>query len=129
MSSTLATQVRALLERVAARPDGPAVLRDYDHLLQFTVLDGESFYVDIKGGSATVHAGTATPRPLAEAHEFKANQAVFEAFFSGRVRMSDAIQGGHLYPVAAHTTKRHIDHWLAKLVRLGLGQLSLREIY
>lgn len=31
--------------------------------------------------------------------------------------------------VAALTTKRHIDHWVAKIVRMGLGQSGLRDVY
>lgn len=129
MGSPLVPTVRALLDHAAALPQGSQALKEYDHLIQFTVLDGESFYIDIKGGKATVSDGTATPRPLAEAHEYKAPQKTLEAYFAGRVRMSDAIHDGKLFPVAAHTTKRHIDHWVAKIVRMGLGQPSLREVY
>src|SRR5215472_9668127 len=129
MGSPLVPVVRALCDRVASRPDGLAALKEYDQLIQFTVLDGDPFYLDIKGGNVAVREGTAEPRPLAEAHEYKANRATLEAYFAGRVRMSDAIHDGQLFPVAAHTTKRHIDHWVAKLVRMGLGLPSLRDVY
>jgi len=129
MEAPLLPLLRGLFDRVAATPEGERVLREYDHLLQFTVLDGPSCYVEIRGGRATVAEGTAHPRPMAEAHEYKAAQAVFVALFSGAVRMSDAIHDGQLFPVAAHTTKRHIDHWLATLIRIGLGRPALREIY
>ncbi len=129
MASPLLSVIGALFDRVAARPDGAHVLSEYNHLLQFTVLDGEPFYVEIAGGKVRVSPGVAEPRPLADAHEYKATQAVFDAYFSGRVRMSDAIHDGKLFPVAAHTTKRHIDHWVAKIVRMGLGQPGLRDVY
>ncbi len=129
MSSPLVPTVRAVFDRVNTQPEGTKVLQEYDQLLQFTVLDGTPFYVDIKGGKVTITEGTAAPRPLMEAHEYKGKQQVFEAFFAGKVRMSDAIHEGQFFPVAAHTTKRHIDHWVAKLVRLGLGQPSLRDVY
>ncbi len=129
MSSPLVPAVRALFDRLSTRPEGVKALQEYDQLLQFTVLDGASLYVDIKGAKVTVTEGMATPRPLMDAHEYKGKQQVFEAFFAGKVRMSDAIHEGQLFPVAAHTTKRHIDHWVAKLVRMGLGQPSLRDVY
>jgi hypothetical protein len=129
MASPLIPVIGALFDRVAVPPDGERVLSEYDQLLQFTVLDGESFYVEISGGKVRISPGVADPRPLADAHEYKATQVVFEAFFSGRVRMSDAIHEGQLFPVAAHTTKRHIDHWVAKIVRMGLGQPGLRDLY
>ncbi len=129
MSSRLVPTVRALFDRVNTQPEGTKVLQEYDQLLQFTVLNGSPFYLDIKGGKVMITEGTAAPRPLMEAHEYKGKQQVFEAFFAGKVRMSDAIHEGQFFPVAAHTTKRHIDHWVAKLVRLGLGQPSLRDVY
>jgi hypothetical protein len=129
MSSPLVPTVRVLLDRLKTQPEGTKVLQEYDQLLQFSILDGMPFYVDIKGGKVTVTEGTAAPRPLMEAHEYKGRQEVLEAFFAGKVRMSDAIHEGQLFPVAAHTTKRHIDHWVAKLVRIGLGQPSLRDMY
>lgn len=129
MASPLMPVIGALLDRVAAAPDGARVLSEYDQLLQFTVLDGEPFYVEISGGKVRISPGVADPRPLADAHEYKSTRGVFEAYFSGRVRMSDAIHDGHLFPVAAHTTKRHIDHWVAKIVRMGLGQPGLRDLY
>jgi len=129
MSLPLVPTVRALFDRVNTQPEGIKVLQEYDQLLQFTILNGSPFYVDIKSGKVTIAEGTAAPRPLMEAHEYKGQQQVFEAFFAGKVRMSDAIHEGQLFPVAAHTTKRHIDHWVAKLVRLGLGQPSLRDVY
>ena len=129
MASPLIPVIGALLDRVTAAPHGARVLSQYDQLLQFTVLDGESFYVEISSGRVRISPGVADPRPLAEAHEYKATQGVFEAYFSGRVRMSDAIHDGNLFPVAAHTTKRHIDHWVAYIVRTGLGQPGLRDVY
>jgi len=129
MASPLMSVIGALFDQVAARPDGVRVLSEYNQLLQFTVLDGEPFYVEISGGKVRVSPGVAEPRPLADAHEYKATQAVFDAYFSGRVRISDAIHDGKLFPVAAHTTKRHIDHWVAKIVRMGLGQPGLRDVY
>jgi hypothetical protein len=129
MASPLIPAFSALLDRVAAAPDGARALSQYDQLVQFTVLDGESFYVQFSGGKVRISPGVAEPRPLADVHEYKATQAVLEAYFSGRVRMSDAIHDGQLFPVAAHTTKRHIDHWVAKIVRMGLGQPGLRDVY
>jgi hypothetical protein len=68
-------------------------------------------------------------RPISAAYEIKAGSAAFQAWFSGRERLSDLIEHGRMFPVASHTTKRHIDYWLAKIVRLGNNLKIPKEVY
>lgn len=127
--ASLHEAVKGIFDRVGGSPPGREALRMYDHTLVFSVMDGEPFHLEVKAGKAQVKPGLPAPRPITEAHEFKAREAVFRDFFTGRRRFYDAVHEGDLYPMAAHTTKRHIDHWLVKMVNLGLGLPSLQELY
>lgn len=108
---------------------GQQALAMYDHTVQFTPLDGNPFYLETQQGEAQVVEGIMPERAITDAHEIKANSEAFQAWFRGQERLSDLIEHGRMFPVASHTTKRHIDHWLAKIVRLGLGQKDLKEQY
>ncbi|HZD10691.1 MAG TPA: hypothetical protein VE553_05050 [Candidatus Binatia bacterium] len=129
MSQALHETLRTLLSQAARSDEGRETLQRYDHLVFFDVLDGEPFYADIAGGVADVASGVPSPRPIAEAHSIKANESALRDWFEGRLRYSDGIHENLLFPVAAHTTKRHIDNWIVKLVRLGQGRPSLRDEY
>ena len=119
----------ALLRQAAMSLEGQETLRRFDHILNFEVLDGDSFHVEIIGGEADVQTGQAPPTPISQAHNIRAHEQTLRDWFEGRVRYSDAIHDKRLYPQAAHTTKRHIDNWIVKLVRLGQGQPSLKDLY
>ncbi|MFQ5855421.1 MAG: hypothetical protein ACE5LU_07250 [Anaerolineae bacterium] len=121
--------VKELFQKIGESPQGREALKMYDHTLIFSALDGETLHVAVKGGQAQVKPGLPPSRPITEAHEFKADEAVFRDFFAGRRRFSDAVYEGDLFPMAAHTAKRHIDHWLVKLVNIGNGIPSLKELY
>ena len=118
-----------LFAKIEALSAGREVLQTYDHVLIFSPLDGDAFHVEIEGGKPRVNTGLPEPRPIEAAHEFKANESVLRDFFAGRRRFIDAVHEGDLFPMAAHTAKRHIDHWLVKLVNIGNGIPSLRELY
>lgn len=126
---TLIDMFAGLVERCAASEAGQRTLAMYDQTVQFTPLDGDPFYFEAKGGHGHVASGTMPDRPLPEAHEIKADSQVFQYWFSGLERMSDLIEHGRMFPVASHTTKRHIDHWLAKIVRLGNSLKVPKEVY
>lgn len=126
---TLAEIFTALVENCAAGEAGRQTLAMYDHLIQFTPLDGEPFYFEAQAGRGQVKPGVMPARPITETHEIKAGSDAFQAWFGGRERLSDLIEHGRMFPVASHTTKRHIDHWLARIVRLGNGQRSPKEVY
>jgi hypothetical protein len=121
--------VTDVFQQVGDSPAGREALKTYDHTLIFSLMDGEPFHVEIKGGQAQVKRGNPPPRPITAAHEFKAREAVFRDFFTGRRRLYDAVHEGDLFPMAAHTTKRHIDYWLVKMVNIGNRIPSLRELY
>ena len=121
--------VKELFRKVGESPSGREALKMYDHTLIFSALDGDAFHVDIRGGKAEVKSGLPAARPIAEAHELKASEAVFRDFFTGRRRFYDAVHEGDLFPMAAHTAKRHIDHWLVRLVNIGNDIPSLKELY
>lgn len=129
MSQSLYETLDELLRQTAASEEGRETLQRYDHTLYFDVLDGEPFYAEIIRGEADVAPGEPSPRPIAEAHSIKANEAALHDWFEGRLRYSDGIHENRLFPVAAHTSKRHIDNWIVKLVRLGQGRPSLRDEY
>jgi hypothetical protein len=76
---------------------------------------------EVKGGRARVAEGVAP--------EIKAPGETFAEWFAGGLRMIDAIETGRMFPSASHTTKRHIDHWLTRIVRAGNGQASVKEVY
>lgn len=126
---TLCDTLARLVETCATMDEGRQTLAMYDHAVQFTPLDGESFYLEAQSGQIQLKDSAMPERPITEAHEIKAGSEVFRQWFSGRERMSDLIENGQMFPVASHTTKRHIDHWLAKIVRLGTGQRAPREVY
>ena len=88
-----------------------------DQTIQFTALDGDLFHFDAQGGQTKVVAGEMPAKPLDDGYEIKADTAVFAEWFTGQARMSDLIEDGRMFPVASHTTKRHIDYWLAQIVR------------
>ena len=118
-----------LVEQCAASEAGRQMLAMYDHAVQFSLLDGEPFYLEVKDGQGRVFAGEMPVRLLDEGYEIKANSQVFREWFSGQERMSDLIEHGRMFPVASHTTKRHIDYWLAQIVRLGNGLKIPKEVY
>lgn len=128
-TQTLREMFSALLDRCAATEEGRQVLAMYDHTVQFTLLDGDPFYMKAQGGDVTLSDGVMPETPITDAHEIKADTEVFEQWFGGEERMSDLVEHGQMFPVASHTTKRHIDHWLAKIVRWGNGQRVPREVY
>lgn len=125
----LSEMFSALVERCADSDAGREALAMYDHVVQFTPLDGDPFYFEVQAGQPRVLEGVMPKRLITEAHEIKAHTDAFHDWFSNRERMSDLIEHGRMFPVASHTTKRHIDHWLAKIVRIGNGQRSLKEVY
>jgi hypothetical protein len=126
---TLAEVFNALVQTCAASEAGREALAMHDHIVQFTPLDGDTFYFAAKGGKGEVAQGVMPERPITETHEIKANSDAFQEWFSGLERLSDLIEEGRMFPVASHTTKRHIDHWLAKIVRIGNGQSVPKEVY
>jgi len=121
--------VAQVFDQVCDTAAGREALKWYDHTLIFSPLDGDPFYVDIRNGDARPKRGLPPPRPITEAHEFKANEAVFRDFFTSRRRLYDAVHEGDLYPMAAHTAKRHIDFWLVRLVSLSNGVPTLKDQY
>lgn len=128
-TQTLAEIFSTLLENCAAGEAGRQMLAMHDHTVQFTPLDGDPFYFEAKGGQGKVGQGAMPERPLTEGHEIKAESEVFREWFSGQGRMSDLIEHGRMFPVASHTTKRHIDYWLAQIVRLGNDLKIPKEVY
>ena len=118
-----------LLREAAMSMEGQETLRRFDHVINFEVLDGDSFHVEIVGGEADVQAGESVPTPLMRSLNIRGREAILYDWFEGRVRYSDAIHDKKLYPQAAHTAKRHIDNWIVKLVRLGQGKPSLKDVY
>ncbi|MFN8458401.1 MAG: hypothetical protein U0401_27735 [Anaerolineae bacterium] len=126
---TLTDMFSALVEQCASGEAGREALKMYNHTVQFTPLDGEPFHFIAKEGQAWVRNGVMPDSPLPDAHEIKADSQVFREWFSGQERMSDLIEHGCMFPVASHTTKRHIDHWLAKIVRLGSGLKIPKEVF
>jgi hypothetical protein len=109
--------------------NGQQMLAMYNHAVQFTLLDGGNFYFDAQDGQTAVQDGQMPEKPLTGGYEIKADTENLLAWFSGKERYSDLIEQGRMFPVASHTTKRHIDYWLAQIVRLGNGQKTLKEVY
>ena len=128
-TQTLHEKLDAVVAQCAASEEGRQALAMYEHMVQFTPLDGDPFYLKSQGGEITLHEGAMPETPITDAHEIKAQTDVFAQWFGGEERMSDLIEHGQMFPVASHTTKRHIDHWLAKIVRLGNGQKAPHEVY
>lgn len=129
MSQPLHEILDELLRKAASTVEGRETLMRYNHTLNFEVLNGDSFHVEIIDGEADVQTGASPPKPLADAHNIKGNEEVFRTWFAGEARFSDLIHDHRIYPQAAHTTKRHIDSWIVKLVRLGQDKPSLRDEY
>lgn len=126
---SLSEMFSKLVETCTAGDAGRETLQMYDHVVQFTPLDGDPFYLEVQNGGGQVVDGVMPERPITQAHEIKASAGTLRDWFSGRERMSDLIEHGRMFPVASHTTKRHIDHWLAKIVRLGNGLTVPKEVY
>lgn len=127
---TLMEMLETLIEQCAASEAGKQMIATHDHAVQFTPLDsGNLFYLEAKGGQAQVIEGEMSERPLDEGHEIKADTQVFREWFSGQARLSDLIEDGRMFPVASHTTKRHIDYWLAQIIRMGNGLKIPKEVY
>lgn len=118
-----------LLQKAAGTVEGQETLRRYDQTINFDVLDGQPFHVEIIMGEAVTSTGQAPPKPIMEAHNIRAKEAALRDWFEGRLRFSDGIHENRIFPMAAHTTKRHIDNWLVKLIRLGQGRPSLKDEY
>ena len=118
-----------LVEKCAATEAGREMIGMYNHIVQFTLLDGDKFHLIAENGKTSLVAGQMPERPLDEGYEIKGDTHEFEAWFSGRERLSDLVENGRMFPVASHTTKRHIDYWLAQIVRLGNGLKIPKEVY
>jgi hypothetical protein len=118
-----------ILARCESTEAGRAALSTLDHVVQFTLLDGEPFYLEVKGGRARVTEGVAADAPIIDTHEIKAPRETLADWFAGRLRMIDAIETGRMFPSASHTTKRHIDHWITTIIRIGNEQPSMKEVY
>lgn len=126
---TLVSVFSALVEQTAATEAGRQMLAMYNHTVQFTPLDGDLFYFDVQAGQGNVVEGEMPEKPIDDGYEIKANTQVFHEWFSGQARMSDLIEDGRMFPVASHTTKRHIDYWLAQIIRMGNGLKIPKEVY
>jgi len=127
---TLMELLSTLVEQCAATDAGKQMIATHDQGIQFTLLDSDDlFYFEAKGGQAQVIAGEMPARSLDDGYEIKGDTAVFRGGVSGQARMSDLIEHGRLFPVASHTTKRHIDYWLAQIIRMGNGLKIPKEVY
>jgi hypothetical protein len=129
MAQTLHELLDELLRSAALTLEGQKTLRRYDYTINFDVLDGQSFHVEFIGGEADVQSGESEPKPILISHNIRGHEATLRDWFDGNVRYSDAIHDKKLYPQAAHTSKRHIDNWIVKLVRLGQGIPGLKDLY
>jgi hypothetical protein len=118
-----------LVKTCSGTESGQKMLGMYNHTVQFTLLDGDKFFFDAQNGQTAVKDGQMPDRPLIRGYEIKADTENLLAWFSGAERYSDLIEHGRMFPVASHTTKRHIDYWLAQIVRLGNGQKIPKEVY
>jgi len=118
-----------LVEKCAASEAGARVLGMYDHTIQFSLLDGDPFFFTAIGGKVEVSAGEMPSTNLDNGYEIKGSTGNFVEWFQGQSRMSDLIENGQLFPVASHTTKRHIDYWVAQIVRIGNGIKIPKEVY
>ena len=127
---TLMETLSALVEQCAANEAGKQMITAHNQGIQFTVLDsGDLFYLEAKDGQAQVIEGEMPARSLDDGYEIKGDTTVFREWFNGQARMSDLIEDGRLFPVASHTTKRHIDYWLAQIIRIGNGLKIPKEVY
>ena len=129
MDKTLPEILDELLRSAASTVAGRETLLRYDHTINFEVLDGTPFHVEIVGGKVDVSDSEADPGPISEAYNIISKEDALRDWFGGKCRYSDLIHEHRMYPQASHTTKRHIDNWIVKLVRLGQGKPGLRDLY
>ena len=129
MGTSLAEILDELLRKAVSTTEGRETLMRYDHTINFDVLDGEPFHIEIIGGEVDINCTEAPPRPISEAYNIRGKEAAFRDWFEGSARFSDLIHEHRMYPQAAHTTKRHVDNWIVKLVRLGQRKHGLKDMY
>ena len=129
MEITVVDHFSSLVETCGTSDIGRELLAMYDHTVQFSILDGDPFYFTAKNGEGRVVKGEMPSTTIVNGYEIKGSSRHLLEWFCGRDRMSDLIERGELFPVASHTTKRHIDYWLAQIVRLGNGIKTPKEVY
>ena len=128
-TQTVADKLSQLVATCAQTEQGGSILAMYDHVVQFTLLDGDLFHFFAEGDERKVVMGEMPARSLVKGYEIKGDSDEFLAWFNGEERFSDLVEHGRMFPVASHTTKRHIDYWLAQIVRIGNGIKSPKELY
>ncbi len=76
----------------AATPEGGRVLRGHNEDYQFTLADGEQFYVEVRGGRLTVFPGETPRTGYFESTFIETDAATLRDLFRGSLRPTEAIQ-------------------------------------
>ena len=79
-------------DRAAATPEGQRVLRGHDEDYQFTLADGEQFFVEIRGGRLAVHPGETPRTGYFESTFIETGADTLRQLFRGSTRPTEAIQ-------------------------------------
>lgn len=80
------------LALAAATPEGEQVLRGHDEDYQFTLADGEQFYVEVRGGRLAVFPGETPRTGYFESTFIETDAATLRDLFRGSLRPTEAIQ-------------------------------------
>jgi len=107
-------------EKLGASPEGQQELCKFNEVMQFNVKDDESFYIEIKGGKATVTNGVSTADPKKVISLTLDKATVREIFQKGQLYpgLADFMFSGKLWLKAPKTGDKPSTAWAAKLLRM-----------
>jgi len=132
MQNDIFEKANTFFNGIKDSPEGVTELNRYNRKIEFEIIDGDSFSVDVKNGQASLSKGISdTPEPTVI--RFILDQELLMRIFKGKIRVTDAYafwmegepQRGHLYLV--ETPDRSVGgddlgplgRWAARLIRIG----------
>lgn len=126
MSDEVTQKARAFFEGLNRREDTRKVLAEMDQTVRLLVEDGESFRLEVAGGTLKFQEGAGGPavKDHTDYTHFKTNRDTVRRLVAGEIRYSDALipsaqDMGRLYLVEKWMFKKAGINWLGRLIRMG----------
>jgi hypothetical protein len=128
MSDEVTRKARAFFEGLNRREDTRKVLAEMDQTIRLLVEDGESFRLEVAGGTLKFQEGAGGPevKNHADYTHFRTNRDTVRRLTAGEIRYSDALipsapDMGRLCLVEKWMFKKGCINWLGRLIRMGQG--------
>ena len=92
-SASLSRHAAAFFGSLEKDEGGRKLLAEQDHRIEFDLLDGDPFYVEVKSGNILVHEDIVTPRcyDCNDVIHFQLQSRTLRRLFDGQIRFTDAL--------------------------------------